>query len=61
MDPNESIFASASGLVVFRRSGGGWKAVPVTVGRRGDDGVEVTAGLAEGDRVARPTKSGKGA
>lgn len=59
--PNESIFASASGPVVFRRSGGGWKAVPVTVGRRGDDGVEVTAGLAEGDRIARPTKAGKGA
>lgn len=59
--PNESIFASTSGPVVFRRSGRGWKAVPVTVGRRGDEGVEVTAGLAEGDRIARPTKAGKGA
>ncbi len=59
--PNESIFASAKGPVVFRRAGGGWKAVPVTVGRRGDDGVEVTGGLSEGDRVARPTKAGKGA
>lgn len=49
--PLAAVFPSPEGPVVFRKAWGGWKTVAVVLGKRGTTDVEVTKGLAEGDRV----------
>ena len=48
----DSVFMKPEGPVVFRRTMWGHEAVPVELGRRNDDSVEVLSGLREGDDVS---------
>ena len=48
----DSVFLKSEGPVVYRRTLWGSEAVPVELGRRNDDRVEVVAGLEEGDEIA---------
>jgi len=50
--PAEAVFAGADGPVVHRRTAWGSETVPVTVGERTADVVEIVAGVVPGDRVA---------
>lgn len=50
--PSRVVSVTDAGPVVYRRSGFGWDAVPVTLGARNGDLVQVVAGLQPGDRVA---------
>ncbi len=50
--PIPAIFYQGSQAICYSVGGDGIAAHPVTLGRRGDDLVEVLAGLAEGDRVS---------
>jgi len=50
--PLEAVFRTVEGAVVYRRSVMGHDVVPVELGRRDDDRVEVLAGLDEGDSVS---------
>ncbi len=56
--PASAVAPTPDGPVVFRRTLGGVHAVPVTLGRRTGEWVEVTGGLTEGDAVLAnpPTK-----
>ena len=49
----DSVFMKPEGPVVYRRTMWGHEAVPVELGRRNDDSVEVLQGLHEGDDVSR--------
>ena len=49
----DSVFMKPEGPVVYRRTMWGHEAVPVELGRRNDDSVEVLKGLREGDDVSR--------
>lgn len=51
--PLDAIFPSPGGPVAFPRSLWGTETVPVELGRRNQELVEVRRGLDEGDRVAR--------
>lgn len=51
--PSESIYSTASSPVVYRRSWLRWEKIPVSIGRRNEELVEVLAGLAEGDLISR--------
>ncbi|MCA9767904.1 MAG: HlyD family efflux transporter periplasmic adaptor subunit [Gemmatimonadetes bacterium] len=58
--PLEAIVATPEGPVAHRRSGDGIEVVPVTLGRRNAEQVEVTGGLAVGDElVAAPGQAGE--
>lgn len=58
--PLEAIVATPEGPVALRRSGDGIEVVPVTLGRRNAEQVEVTGGLAVGDElVAAPGQAGE--
>ena len=56
--PADAVFGSAAGPVAFRRTLFGVEEVRPTVGRRSGEWVEVTAGLAAGDRLARRPPAG---
>lgn len=51
--PAEAVFLKDAGPVAFRRRTFGWERVPLELGRRTTEAVEVLGGLTEGDRVAR--------
>lgn len=51
--PTESVFLTAEGPVAYRRSAAGFTAVPLKLGKRNRESVEVLEGLREGDRVSR--------
>ena len=59
--PVEAVFVTAAGPVAYRVRGDDVAAVPLTLGRRNATTIEVTAGLAVGDRVAKldPTRSAR--
>lgn len=50
--PAAAVFGSPGGPVTFRRTLFGVETVRPTLGRYGEDAVEVLSGLAEGDRLA---------
>jgi HlyD family secretion protein len=50
--PRGALFEKDGERVVYRREGGGWAAVPVTVGRQSISRVVVEGGLEDGDRIA---------
>jgi HlyD family secretion protein len=52
--PRESVFVAPEGTIVYRRGQLDVDAVPVTLGRQNDKSVEVTKGLAAGDRILVP-------
>lgn len=56
--PAETVFPLASGPVVYRRTALGIAATPVTLGEHNGALVEIRAGLAAGDRVARRAPAG---
>jgi HlyD family secretion protein len=61
--PREAAFIRDDGPVVWVKRGFGWREVPVELGRRNDEVVEVLDGLSEGDTVsaadlAAPAESG---
>ncbi len=49
--PLDAIVATPEGPVAHRRTRGGFEAVPVILGRRNAERVEVTEGLEEGDEI----------
>ena len=51
--PADAVFGSAAGPVAYREDFWGLEPVHLEVGRRSGEWVEVVAGLAEGDRLAR--------
>jgi HlyD family secretion protein len=51
--PLEAVFRADSGPVVYRKSLGGFEAVPVELGQRNATHAVVVKGIAAGDRVAR--------
>jgi HlyD family secretion protein len=50
--PRDAVFLRDAGPVVWVRRGFGWREVKVELGRSNRRQVEVTSGLAEGDRVS---------
>jgi HlyD family secretion protein len=50
--PVNAVFLTAQGPVVFRRTLFGHEVVPVELGRRNDELVQVVRGLSGGDRIA---------
>ncbi|NKB89576.1 MAG: HlyD family efflux transporter periplasmic adaptor subunit [Acidobacteria bacterium] len=50
--PVHAVFPTADGPVVFRKTVFGHESVPVELGRRSSDMVEVLGGLAVGDRIS---------
>jgi multidrug resistance efflux pump len=56
--PADAVFVTAEGPVAYRDDGDGVAAVPLVLGRRSATMIEVTSGLAPGDRVSRrdPTR-----
>ena len=50
--PSHAVFLTPRGPVVYRRTLLGHEQVPVKLGRRNDEMVQVVEGLAPGDRVA---------
>jgi HlyD family secretion protein len=50
--PSHAVFLTSEGPVVFRRTFFGHEKVPVRLGRRNDEVVQVVEGLEAGDRVA---------
>jgi HlyD family secretion protein len=59
--PAEAVFVTADGPVAYRVRDDDVEAVPVKLGHRNATTIEVTSGLAAGDRVSRidPTRSGR--
>jgi HlyD family secretion protein len=51
--PADAVFVTPDGPVAYRKVGGGFERVKLTLGRRTLTAIEVTAGLAAGDRVSR--------
>jgi HlyD family secretion protein len=51
--PIDAVFVTAAGPVALRDHGGGVEAVPLVLGRRSSTMIEVTSGVAPGDRVSR--------
>jgi multidrug efflux pump subunit AcrA (membrane-fusion protein) len=51
--PVDAVFPGPEGPVAFRRTTTGHERVALRLGRRSRSQVEILAGLAEGDRVAR--------
>lgn len=49
--PKDALFTSEDGPAVRRRSATGWDEVPIQIGVRGDEWVEVTSGVEPGDQV----------
>jgi multidrug efflux pump subunit AcrA (membrane-fusion protein) len=57
--PLEAVFLGADGPIVYRRSLFGARAVPVVLGRRSEDRIEVLEGLRAGQRVSLVEPSGE--
>jgi HlyD family secretion protein len=57
--PLDAVRAAPTGPTVLRVAGGAARPVPVKLGRRSREAVEVLGGLVEGDRVALPAAAGK--
>lgn len=57
--PAEAVFVTADGPVVYRVRDGEVARVPVQLGRRNARLIEVTGGLAQGDRVSRVDPAGR--
>jgi HlyD family secretion protein len=51
--PADAVFVTDAGPVAYRASGDGVSTVKLTLGRRNATSIEVTSGLAPGDRVSR--------
>jgi multidrug efflux pump subunit AcrA (membrane-fusion protein) len=51
--PADAVFVTPEGPVAFRKTGGGLERVRLSLGRRTPTAIEVTSGLAPGDRVSR--------
>lgn len=51
--PAEAVFVTDSGPVAYRAGADGLSTVKLTLGRRNATSIEVTSGLAPGDRVSR--------
>lgn len=49
----DAVFVTPDGPVAYRKTGGGFERVRLTLGRRTSTAIEVASGLAPGDRVAR--------
>jgi multidrug efflux pump subunit AcrA (membrane-fusion protein) len=47
------VFVTDGGPVAYRANGDGVSTVKLTLGRRNATAIEVTSGLAPGDRVSR--------
>ena len=58
--PARAVFRDAAGPIVYRKTWLGHEKVRVELGRRNDELVQVTAGLAEGDAVAEQDLGRKG-
>lgn len=56
--PTSSVFPSTDGAIVYRRTVLGHEAVPVTLGQRSADRIEVLEGLEPGDVVAETNPEG---
>ena len=53
--PLDALVSTPEGPVALRRDGGNVERVPLTLGRRNAELVEVLEGLAEGDEIVRPS------
>ncbi|HSR97302.1 MAG TPA: HlyD family efflux transporter periplasmic adaptor subunit [Kofleriaceae bacterium] len=51
--PADAVFVTPEGPVAFRKTSGGLERVRLSLGRRTPTAIEVTSGLAPGDRVSR--------
>jgi RND family efflux transporter MFP subunit len=51
--PVDAVFLKTDGPVVYRRTWLGYERVPVELGRRNDERVEVTSGLSAGDTISQ--------
>jgi hypothetical protein len=51
--PLEAVFLRPEGPIAFKRTAAGFESVQLTLGRAYRGNVEVLAGVAEGDQVAR--------
>jgi len=51
--PADAVFVTPEGPVAFRQTAGGLERVRLSLGRRTPTAIEVTSGLAPGDRVSR--------
>jgi multidrug resistance efflux pump len=49
----DAVFVTPEGPVAYRKTGGGFERVRLTLGRRTPTAIEVASGLAPGDRVSR--------
>jgi hypothetical protein len=47
------VFVTPDGPVAYRKTAGGLERVRLALGRRNATAIEVTSGLAPGDRVSR--------
>jgi RND family efflux transporter MFP subunit len=56
--PIEAVFSGDGGPTVYRKTFMGYDRVPVRLGRRNDNDVEVLEGLRDGDRVSRTEPGG---
>lgn len=56
--PTDAVFVTPAGPVAYRDGGDGIEAVPLVLGRRSATMIEVTSGLAPGDRVSRSDPAG---
>ena len=57
--PADAVFVTPQGPVAYRDAGGSLDAVPLVLGRRSTTMIEVTSGLAAGDRVSRRGPAGR--
>ncbi len=57
--PIDAVFVTAAGPVAYRDGSDGVEAVPLVLGRRSSTMIEVTSGLAPGDRVSRSDPTGR--
>jgi multidrug efflux pump subunit AcrA (membrane-fusion protein) len=51
--PADAVFVTSNGPVAYRDAGGSLEPVTLTLGRRNATMIEVTSGVAAGDRVSR--------
>jgi HlyD family secretion protein len=51
--PADAVFVTPEGPVAYRKTGGGFERVRLTLARRTPTAIEVTSGLVPGDRVSR--------
>jgi multidrug efflux pump subunit AcrA (membrane-fusion protein) len=59
--PLQAVFIGPAGPMVYRRTRVGYETVPVELGRRDDEWIEVLSGVEEGDSVSLSDLAGIGA